>query len=227
MAPSVVRQKQVPPGSEVPPARHGWQFQLRHLFGLTTIAAICAALIAAYGPGTLVTAAGLLLAWLNQTGAFEPLQNGRRQTVLIWLACATFLVSLALPSIRVFGPVLGFWAAWFVLVGPANALMEGRDIDPRGLVLFLMIDVANILIAILPVVLRLLPPRYSHRLSLALCIAMVAPWCIGWTDRMLVGYYIWCGSFFVALIAIPIGTRMLMTMVFAAVATGLLARWTH
>ena len=84
------------------------QFGLRHLFGLTTISAIAAWLVAGYGPGTLVTSVGLLIAWLNQCGAFESLQSGRRQSVLLWLAWATFLVSLALPSIQVFGPVYGY-----------------------------------------------------------------------------------------------------------------------
>src|SRR4029079_16977475 len=122
-----------------------WQFQLRHLFGLTTIAAIGAALVAAYGAGTLLTSVGLLIAWLNQSGAFEHLQTGRRQIALAWLAWATFLVSLALPSVRVFGPVLGFWAAWFAIVLPIDSVRKGEPIKP-GLAVFLAINIANLFI---------------------------------------------------------------------------------
>src|SRR4051812_8459860 len=79
-----------------------WQFALRHLFGLTTISAIAAALVAAYGPRTLLASGGLFIAWLNQCGAFESVQDGRRRRAVLWLAWGTFLVSLALPSLRVF-----------------------------------------------------------------------------------------------------------------------------
>jgi hypothetical protein len=47
------------------------QFQLRHIFGLTTIAAVAAALVAARGPGTVVACIGICIAWLNWCGAFR------------------------------------------------------------------------------------------------------------------------------------------------------------
>jgi hypothetical protein len=169
--------------------------QLRHLFGLTTLSAIGAALIAAYGAGTLLTSIGLLIAWLNHCGALEHLQMGRRQTALIWLAWATFLVSLALPSVRVFGPVLGLWAAWFALIGPANAIWKGEPVH-ADFALFLAIDIANVLISMLPIAVGRLDRGYIHGFTAALCIAMVGPWCVGWNETMLVGYYVWCASFF-------------------------------
>ncbi len=213
---------ELPPPSEFS-SHHAWQFQLRHLFGLTTISAIAAALVAGYGAGTLLTSVGLLVAWLNQCGAFESVQSGRRQYVLLWLAWCTFLVSLVLPSVRVFGPVYGFWAAWFALVGPANEIWKGESIK-AGYALFLAIDIANLLIALLPLVIWRLHRGQGQGLAAALCLTMVASWCVSWDSPMLVGYYVWCASFLLALVAIRIQIWTLIAMVAAAVTVGIAAR---
>jgi len=200
-----------------------WQFHLRHLFGLTTISAIAAALIAAYGPGTLLTSAGLLVAWLNHCGAFESVQSGRRQSGLLWLAWATFLVSLALPSLKVFGPVYGIWAAWFAIIGPANEIWKGESIQV-GFAVYLAIDVANLLIAFLPLIIWRLNHGHGQLLTTVLCITMVATWCVSWNSTMLIGYYVWCASFLLALLAIRIHGWTLIAMTAAAVAIGIVSR---
>jgi len=202
-----------------------WQFQLWHLFGLTTIAAVAAALVARYGAGTLLTSVGLLVAWLNACGAFEHVQTGHRRPTLVWLAWSTFLASLTLPSIRVFGPVLGFWAAWYAIFLPVEVIRRHEELKP-GLILFAAINMANLLILVLPILLWPLPRKYMHPLLPVLCIVMVAPWCFSWKEPMLVGYYVWCASFIIALIAIPIRTWILIAMVAAAVLFGIAANQT-
>jgi hypothetical protein len=206
--------------------RHTWQFQLRHLFGLTTISAIGAALIASYGAGTLLTFAGLLVAWLNYCGAFERLQVGRRRAALVWLAWTTFLASLALPSIKVFGPVLGFWAAWYAVMLPADAIYRGELLMKPGLLLFASINIANVLISMLPITLCRFPRKHIQSYMTALCIVMVGPWCVSWNETMLVGYYVWCSSFILALLAIPVRIWTFVAMVAAAVLIGIAANQT-
>jgi hypothetical protein len=49
---------------------------------------------------------------------------------------------------------------------------------------------------------------------------MVAPWCVGWTDNLLIGYYVWSGSFLIALAAIPMRTATLVAMTATAVCVG-------
>src|SRR4051794_20413116 len=88
--------------------RPSWQFGLQHLFALTTLAAIAAGLAVTIGPRTLMASAGIVLAWLNLCGAFHEVQHGRRQRFLLWSAWGAFLVSFALPAMRVFGPVYGW-----------------------------------------------------------------------------------------------------------------------
>jgi len=225
MPQSAANQKPPPLPAAESAMHHAWQFQLWHLFGLTTIAAVAAALVARYGAGTLLTSVGLLVAWLNACGAFEHVQTGRRQAAIVWLAWSTFLASLALPSIRVFGPVLGFWAAWYAIFLPVEVIRRHEELKP-GLLVFAAINIANLLILVLPITLWPLPRKYMHPLLPVLCIVMVAPWCFSWKEPMLVGYYVWCASFIVAFIAIPIRTWVLIAMIVAAVLFGIAANQT-
>jgi len=192
-----------------------WQFGLKHLFGLTTLAAIAAAIFSAVGAGTLVLSLGLILAWLNYCGLFASLQTGRKQLVLLGTAWATFLLSLLLPSVKVFGPVNGASAAWIVLLAPYEALRRAPT-EAWSAFLYVVIDMANALMLALPVLIGLLRRNRGHATSATLCSAMVGAWAVGWGEgrEMLVGYYVWCLSMMLALVAVPLRIQTLAMMFF-------------
>lgn len=195
--------------------RSTWQFRLSDLFALTTLAAIAAAVAAACGPGTLLLSAGVMLAFINWRGAFTPLQSGQLQAILLGLAWCSFLISLALPSVQVFGPTPGWVAAWVSITAPLTAIWKCDFAEPNVLGYF-GIGLANVLMALLPVLLWRLRRGHGQWFSAALCIAMVFPWSVGWNTPMLVGYYVWCSAFYLALCALPLRCQSLATMVLLA-----------
>ena len=206
----------IEPSDFLAPPGSSWQFKLQHLFGLMTIAAVAAALAAGRGSGTLLTSAGFLIAWLNLCGAFRGVQTGRWRDAILWLAWGLFLLSFTLPSLTVFGPVLGYGAAWFALVAPFEHVMKGDVLRP-GLICYLAIDMANGLTVLLPLLLWRLRRGRGKWLSATLAISMVAPWFVCWDPHMLAGYYVWCASFLLVLAAITIGPRTLVAMLGLAV----------
>ena len=169
----------------------------------------------------------MLLAWCNFRGAFESLQSGRRQTAVLALAWATFLISLALPSITVFGPVLGISAAWFSIAGPIESMFQyGQPAFGVGVIIYLVIDVANLLMLLLPLLVWRLHRGRGRHFGAALCIVMPASWCVAWDPvNLLLGYYVWCVSFGIALLAIRIRMPVLIAML--GVATTLAAIVLH
>jgi hypothetical protein len=201
-----------------------FQFSLQHLFELTTLAAIAAALATTVGPGTLTTSTGIFLAWLNLHGAFESMQVGRKQTAVLGLSWTTFLVSMALPSVTIFGPVYGFNAAWFAIVGPIESLLGDEALLPIGIIVYLVVDIANVLMLLLPLLIWRLSQGHGHWLSAALCVAMVAPWCVAWDagGDLLFGYYLWCVSFGMALVANRIPGRVFIAMLAMAIGLALI-----
>jgi hypothetical protein len=188
-----------------------WQFGLAHLFGLTTLSAIAAALVAAFGLGSLPISIGVSLAGVNYAGLLRPLQSGRPQAALLWLAWATFLISLALPSLHVFGPVAGWEAGWAVLAMPVEAVRKG-DLLHVQLLWFLMLDLANLLAVLLPLLVWRLRRSGGRWYAAVLCVVTISPWSVGWDTPMLPGYYVWCLSFLLALAALPIGRKTLAAM---------------
>jgi hypothetical protein len=197
--------------------RPSWQFGLHHLFALTTLAALAAGLAVTIGPRTLMTSAGILLAWLNLCGAFHEVQHGRRQAALLWAAWAVFLVSLALPCMHGFGSssIYGWTAAWFALTAPLYA-MQNEAFFQASTPLFFAISTANGLALCLPLLIWQLRRGQGAALGTALCLTMVSTW-VMWDAPMLLGYYVWCGSFFLAMAAIPIHRRVFAAMVGIAI----------
>ena len=200
------------------------QFGLKHLFGLTTIAAGAAALVAWFGPGTLLTSGAVLLAWLNWCGLFDRLQRGNRQTMILWCAWALFLISFALPSMVAFGPILGWGAAWFVLTAPVDAVHEGKNLN-LSILWFLWMNSANLLGALLPVIVWRVGRGHGQWLGLAFCLAMLSTGTVLWGNAMLVGYYVWCASFLVALVALPVKTKTFLAMLAAVALWAAVAAW--
>jgi len=207
-------------------AGSGWQFRVRHLFVLTTISAIASALAAAYGPGTLLLSFGMLTAWLNLCGAFQSLQYARRQTVMLWLAWITFLVSLGLPSVKVAGPVYGLWAAWCAYALPAESILKHEPVR-LALIAYFAINVANVLMLLVPVLIWRKSHGWGQWLRVALCVVMPSVWCIAWNfNGLLVGYFVWCASFWLALVALPVRPGVFGAMLgVSAVLPPIVLRW--
>jgi hypothetical protein len=203
-----------------------WQFRLTHLFVLTTISAVAAALASAYGPGTLVLSLGILVAWLNLCGAFQSLQRGHQKAVTLWLAWTMFLISLGLPSIKVSGPVYGLWAAWFAYALPAESLLKLEPFRP-ALIVYFFINLANVLMLLMPLIIWRQSRERGQWLGVALCVAMPSVWCVAWSPKgLLVGYFVWCASYYVALLAIPVRLSLFVAMLgVAAVLSSIVLRW--
>jgi hypothetical protein len=192
------------------------QFSLSRLFELTTMAAIVASIAAAFGPGTLVLSTGIALAWLNYRGVFESIQSGRRQAFVMAIAWATFLASLVLPSVKIFGPVLGFSAAWLAIALPVELLFK-RGQFQAGVIVYAAIDIANALMLLLPFLMWRISRGRGKTLSKALCVSMVSPWCVALDPMdLMAGYFVWCASFAVALVAVRIRTKTFLAMLVCA-----------
>jgi hypothetical protein len=199
------------------------QFGLRHLFGLTTLAAIATAVALHSGPGTLLTSGGLIVAWLNWCGAFHAVQSGRRQVLLLWLAWGLFLLSLALPSVKIFGDVYGWGAAWMALVLPLEAIRKG-NLAP-ALLWYAVMDIANIVALGIPLLIWRLNRGRGQFASGLLAAAMVGPWIVAGPE-MLTGYYVWSASFLIVLVALPVRCETLIAMIVIAALIGIAADWT-
>jgi hypothetical protein len=150
-----------------------WQFKLWHAFVVMTHVAVAAAVSRAFGSGTLVISTGLLVALLNWMGAFDLFQTGRPQSIILGLAWLMFLVSLALPAMEVFGPILGASAAWAAVILPWRVITDSGP-NGWGLVAFLALDIANLLMALLPFEIWRLARGDGRAYSVVLCLAMVA-----------------------------------------------------
>jgi hypothetical protein len=191
--------------------RPQWQFGLQHLFGLTTLVAFAAALTAAFGPQLVVPSAGVLLAWLNLCGAFRIFQEGTAQKRLLWLAWATFLISLALPSVLVLtsSRVYGWQAVVAAIQIPYYAVVQTSwgDVSLFGGLVCLIIDCANLLAVLMPLLIWRLGRGKGKRMSEAICLSAVGTW-VMWDSQMLVGYYVWCSSFLLAQVALTVNRTL-------------------
>jgi hypothetical protein len=206
------------PGTGVP-----WQFRLWHLFAAMSYVALCAAFARYRGWGTLLTTLGLGVAILNFVGCFAPLQTGRRQRLLLWLAWCAFLVSLCLPSVRVLSTVYGWEAAWVVLVGPWERILRG-EFDPRATI-WIADSLANLLLVSVPFLVWRFSRNGGRWYAAALIAAMPAPWLTVWRDDpmgLYAGFYVWCASFYGALLALPLRRGTLAAMWLSALAMILL-----
>jgi hypothetical protein len=199
------------------------QFHLRHLFGLTTLTAIAAAIAAHLGPGTLFTTGGIILAWINWCGAFRVVHSGWRQSLTLWLAWIAFLVSLALPSFRIFGTVYGWGAGWLALTLPAEGLWRG-EVHVVPLLWFGAIDVANLFAISLPILIWRLSVGRGQFVREIFIVSMIGPWLAGADLNMGVGYQVWASSFYTALTALPVRSWTLAALVAAAL-FALCAAW--
>jgi hypothetical protein len=202
------------PKSETPSPPKRWQFRLWHLFALTTYAAVVLGIATWQGPPTLMVTLGLGLALLSHLKAFEPLQRGRAQFALIGVAWVTYLVSFCTPCTTGTFTVFGWQAAWMYLGAPVAALFEkDSSFDTLAWPWVVSVDLSNLLQAVLPLHLWRLRLGRGRVLATLSCLAMVAPWVtlIVATD-LFVAYYLWCISFMLLVIAVPVSRGTLIGM---------------
>jgi hypothetical protein len=215
-----IQQKSAATAREVPlPLAGNWQFGIRHLLGLMTYVAVMLGITTWQGPQTLMVTTGLGLALLSHLGAFQRLQSGRTQLMVVGLAWVVYLVSLCTPCTT--GPftVYGWQAAWIYFYGPVEALLK-KD---TGFEIFawpwiVTIDMSNLLQVVLPLLIWRLSRERGQVLSVLSCLAMVGPWTtLVMASDLYVAYYIWCASFMLLAIALPVNRRTLMGMAGIAV----------
>jgi hypothetical protein len=196
-----------------------WQFRLWHLFALMTYVAVMLGVATWQGPETLMVTTGLGIALLSHLGAFQELQQGRRQAALVGLAWILYLVSLCTPCEREYD-VFGWQAAMIYLSIPVEVIYkaDASKIAPHGLPWLVCIDLSNVLQAILPLHIWRLSRGRGQMLALLSCLAMVGPWTtLALAPGLFVGYYVWCASFMVLVIALPVNRATLICMASLAI----------
>jgi hypothetical protein len=208
-----------PVATEAVPAIRHWQFGIRHLLGLMTYVAVMLGIATWQGPQTLMATCGLGLALVSHLGALERLHSGRTQFVLFGLAWATFLVSLCAPCTT--GPfqIYGWQAAWIYLAAPVQVIFAtDSSVEPFGWPWLISIDLANILQALLPLLIWRLGRGRGQVLATISCLAMVGPWTtVVMATDLYVAYYLWCASFMLVVIAVPVNRATLIGMTCLAV----------
>jgi hypothetical protein len=199
-----------------------FQFSLADLLGLITLTAVAAALAAARGPESLVLSGGLIISIASWRGCFKAVQSRRYQIAMLLAAWGLFLVSLFLPCMGPPGMVYGWAAAYWSAILAWMAL-GNREALPFDALWFLSFCFANLLIVLLPVLAWRIRRGGGRVFAAILCVAMVSPWSIAWNAEMQFGYYVWCVSFLVALIALPMRAGTLAAMLLmAALIVGLI-----
>jgi hypothetical protein len=190
------------------------QFGIRHLLGLMTYVAVMLGIATWLGPPTLMTTFGLGLALLSHFGAFERLQSGRTQLVLVGVAWVIYIVSLCTPCTT--GPftIFGFQAAWMYLVIPVQALFQtDTSVEPYGWPWIVCVDTSNVLQAILPLLMWRLSRKRGQVFSTMSCLGMMGPWTtLVMATDLYVAYYIWCLSFMLLVIAVRVNRATLIGM---------------
>ena len=199
---------------ELSPPGGNWQFGIRHLLGLMTYVAVMLGIAMWQGPQTLMVTTGLGLALLSHVGAFQRLQSGRTQLILVGLAWVFYLVSLCTPCTTGSFTVYGWQAAWIYLYGPLEVMIkENSDFQLFAWPWIVTIDISNVLQVTLPLLIWRLSRERGQVLSVLSCLAMVGPWTtLVMASDLYVAYYVWCASFMLLVIAVPVNRLTLIGM---------------
>ncbi len=201
-----------------------FQFRLYHLFWVTFLVAVIAVVAKSFGPGTLPLSIGLALACLNAQGFFGFLQRKGTRPRVCYVAWLLVAVSMLLPSAKGCNneQIQGWKMAQIVFVGEGNMLHEAATSQkPLGvgdcmlIIRLTLINLANLLIVISPLMLSRLQQGQGRLMGNALAISAVSVWLISWENGggYLVGYYVWAGAIALLLVTIRIRWRMFAAMV--------------
>lgn len=203
--------------SASPPKR--WQFRLCHLFALMTYVAFALGITTWQGPSTLMVSLGLGVALFSHLGAFERLQQGRTQLILVGVAWVTYLVSLCAPCAVGVVTLFGWEAAWSYLWEPVSAIFtQQATLRPFTWPWLWSINLANVLQLTLPLLIWRLSRGRGEVLFVFICLAMVGPWTtLIIAPGLYVAYYIWCISFMLLVMAVQVNRATLIAMVGLAI----------
>ncbi len=193
------------------PAR--WQFRLWHLFALTTYVAVVTGIATWLGPQSLMLTFAWGVALVNFSGGMACLQTRKVQSWMLGAAWLTFLVSLLLPCTTGSFTVFGCQAAWVFLTVLFESLGD-PDSDRFGNIVWtIAIDVANVLQAVLPLIIWRLRTALGKCLAAVLCATSTSVFfTLIFEPYLFVAYYFWCASFLLVLAAVPIGRKTLTAM---------------
>jgi hypothetical protein len=209
----------LPPTAESASPSKRWQFRLWHLFALMTYVAVMLSVVTWQGPQSLMVTIGLGLALLSHLGAFERLQQGRAQLILVGVAWVTYLVSLCTPcGVGIF-TLFGWQAAWTYLWEPISAIFT-QQATLQGFTWpwLWSVNLANALQLTLPLLIWRLSRGRGKVLSVLICLAMIGPWTtLIMAPGLYIAYYIWCFSFMLLVMAVPVSRATLIGMVGLAI----------
>ena len=204
------------------------QFSLRDLFGLTTVAAIAAALVAAKGVGSLTIVLGLTIAYLNWRGRFARWQRSEMRGRLFIVAWILFGIALLLPSFYVFSKwSLGWEATWVVACAELDFIgghgpfgHENWDweaaLSASGCTL---LNLANLLTGLSPLWWWRLRRGRGRWLAIAFSLAAVSAWSVAFGEPrgFGIGHYVWCLSLTVLFLTTRTSTGTFIAMIALAV----------
>jgi hypothetical protein len=213
-----------------------WQFSLREAFWFTTAAGGAAALVRFRGLGSLVLSLALLFAWLNVRGRLAKLQTRRARPKVFYAAWLLLGASLFLPAMKgcnntvhrgwETASMAAKWeigAAYEVLVKADLPSLEEAPAAIDFGVRLTLINLANLLALLSPLLLWRLQRDQGQCLGAVLAVSAVAVWATPMGSELLIGCYVWCAGFLALTISYRIGWRLfgvmtLLAAVFAATA---------
>lgn len=219
-----------------------WQFSLRGMLLLTTVAAVSAAIAAARGIGSLLLSLGVTLTAFNSAGYLRHLQTARWRPRWVYLGWLVFLTSMFLPAARGCGnsTSAGWEVAWICGASQVDAVVklatqeDERDNLARQVaqapmqtllphVYLLVLNVSNVVMLLSPAAWLLWRQDRGRILLGVLVVGASCGWSITWSSddasKMEYGYYVWCAAMMLVLTAQRIPWRQ------AIISWCLLAAW--
>lgn len=209
------------------------QFSLRDLFAATTGVAAACGLAAWQGVGTLAYSLGLLLSLFNATGRLSYFQSTTMRPKCFYLAWGLLFTSLFVPAVPGCNDDLAGWQV-AAMVATSGVQEAGKLFDPENeqplqqtafsLVAFGLLNLANTLALLSPLLLYWLQRGRGKWLGIALAVCSVVAWSVGWGEGLLIGFYLWSAGFAILLTAYRINWGTFAVMV-AVLPVGTLISW--
>jgi hypothetical protein len=192
----------------------------------------CALAIAnAWGIGTLVAAAGCLVAWMNYQGRFGYIQTGRGRSIAIMIGWSLFFGSMFLPSYHIFSDSAGWEVAWIMVLVAVPEYLTKREFERKDVVGYIfrlpwasLIDAANLCSAVMPLSLRWSTGRPRKYLGRILHASVPTVWLLpvdGFGHTFRIGYYFWVLALTILASTHPIDRRTAQWMLVATSVVGL------
>jgi hypothetical protein len=200
------------------------QFGLKAIFGFTTWTAAIAGLAVSRFGGWTMFAVGLSLTLLNCSGRLAGCQRPPGQTRCFQAAWLLLMVSLFLPAMKGCNntSIRGWEAAttcFEIVLDPPPEISR----QSSGYAVYCLCAAANLLLALSPLFLWRLRRGKGAWYGLLLVVTVPAMWCMGNSNGLLIGYYLWCAGG----LAVMCAFRMRWAMLPLMGATPLLVWFAH